>query len=176
MTRIFAWKQCYLFVVTCVSFLLPTQASEVVDPSSKSTAVVLITVLDTNDNSPQFLQNSYHFSIREDLALPGYIVTDRFNVQDEDIYVSARMRKYIKQEAIILSEKLFIERQMKHVVKKNRNQAGNIMPAVCRPQFHCPCFLRLMSQLTYKCLCNFLFLFWRILYFCPVIQWIQMLQ
>ena len=95
-----------------------TQASEVVDPSSKSTAVVLITVLDTNDNSPQFLENSYHFSIREDLALPGYIVTDRFNVQDEDIYVSARMRKYIKQEAIILSEKLFIERQMKHVVKK----------------------------------------------------------
>ena len=105
--------------MTCVPFLLPTQASEVVDPSSKSTAVVLITVLDTNDNSPQFLQNSYHFSIREDLALPGYIVTDRFNVQDEDIYVSARMRKYIKQEAIILSEKLFIERQMKHVVKKN---------------------------------------------------------
>lgn len=80
------------------------QASEVVDPSSNSTAVVLITVLDTNDNSPQFLQNSYYFKIREDLALPGYIVTDRFNVQDKDIYVSTRMRKCIKQEAIKLSE------------------------------------------------------------------------
>ena len=71
------------------------QASEVVDPASNSTAVVLITVLDANDNSPKFLQNSYHFNIREDLALPGYIVTDRFNVQDEDVYVSPRMRKCI---------------------------------------------------------------------------------
>ena len=33
-----------------------------------------------------------------------------------------------------------------------------------------------MSQLTFKCLYNFLFRFWRILYFCLVIQWIQMLQ
>ena len=121
MTRIFAWKQSYLFVVTCVPFLLPTQASEVVDPSSKSTAVVLITVLDTNDNSPQFLQSSYHFNIREDLALPGYIITDRFNVQEEDIYVSARVRKYIKQEAIKLSENLFIEMQMEHMVKETQS-------------------------------------------------------
>lgn len=78
--------------MTWLSFFLTTQASEVVDPSSNSTAVVLITVLDANDNSPQFLQNSYHFNIREDLALSGYIVTDRFNVQDKDIYVSTRMR------------------------------------------------------------------------------------
>lgn len=111
-----AW-QSYLLTVTWLPFLLITQASEVVDPSSNSTAVVLITVLDTNDNSPQFLQNSYHFNIREDLALPGYIVTDRFNVQDEDIYVSTRMRKCTKQEAIKLSETLFIERHVKHIVK-----------------------------------------------------------
>lgn len=65
------------------------QASEIVDPSSNSIAVVLITVLDTNDNSPQFLQDHYYYKIREDLALPGYIVTDQFNVQDKDIYVSA---------------------------------------------------------------------------------------
>ena len=70
-----------------------SKASEVVDPSSNSTAVVLITVLDTNDNSPQFLQNSYHFTIREDLALPGYIVTDQLNVQDKDIYVSSILCK-----------------------------------------------------------------------------------
>lgn len=79
--------------------------------------MVLITVLDTNDNSPKFLQNSYHFNIREDLALPGYIVTDRFNVQDDDIYVSTRMRKYINQEDVKLSEKLFITRHVKHMVK-----------------------------------------------------------
>ena len=88
-----------------------------VDPASNSTAVVLITVLDTNDNSPKFLQNSYHFSIREDLALPGYIVTDRFNAQDEDIYVSLRMRKCIKQEAVKLSEKPFVERHVRDMVK-----------------------------------------------------------
>ena len=98
------------------------QASEVVDPASNSTAVVLITVLDTNDNSPKFLQNSYHFNIREDLALPGYIVTDRFNVQDEDIYVSLRMRKCIKQEAVKLSEKLFSERHVKHMIKTQSNE------------------------------------------------------
>ena len=68
------------------------QASEVVDPSSKSTAVVLITVLDTNDNSPQFLQSGYHFKIREDLAEPGYIVTDQLNVQDKDINVSTTVK------------------------------------------------------------------------------------
>lgn len=79
--------------------------------------MVLITVLDTNDNSPKFLQNSYHFNIREDLALPGYIVTDRFNVQDDDIYVSTRMRKCIDQEDVKLSEKLFITRHVKHMVK-----------------------------------------------------------
>lgn len=79
--------------------------------------MVLITVLDTNDNSPKFLQNSYHFNIREDLALPGYIVTDRFNVQDDDIYVSTHMRKYINQEDVKLSEKLFITRHVKHMVK-----------------------------------------------------------
>ena len=88
-----------------------------VDPASNSTAVVLITVLDTNDNSPKFLQNSYHFSIREDLALPGYIVTDRFNVQDEDIYVSLRMWKCIKQ-GVKLSEKPFVERHVRDMVKK----------------------------------------------------------
>ena len=48
-----------------------------------------------------------------------YIVTDRFNVQDKDIYVSTRMMKCIKKEVMKLSEKLFIERQMKHMVKKN---------------------------------------------------------
>lgn len=79
--------------------------------------MVLITVLDTNDNSPKFLQNSYHFNIREDLALPGYIVTDRFNVQDDDIYVSTLMRKCIDQEDVKLSEKLFITRHVKHMVK-----------------------------------------------------------
>lgn len=79
--------------------------------------MVLITVLDTNDNSPKFLQNSYHFNIREDLALPGYIVTDRFNVQDDDIYVSTRMRKCIDQEIVKLSEKLVIKRHVKHMVK-----------------------------------------------------------
>ena len=69
-------------------FPLTVQASEVVDPSSNSTAVVLITVLDTNDNSPKFLQDRYNFKIREDLARPGYMVTDQLNVQDKDIYVS----------------------------------------------------------------------------------------
>lgn len=79
--------------------------------------MVLITVLDTNDNSPNFLQNSYHFNIREDLALPGYIVTDRFNVQDDDIYVSTRMRKCINQEDVKLSGKRVIKRHVKHMVK-----------------------------------------------------------
>ena len=59
-----------------------------VDPSSNSAAVLLITVLDKNDNPPKFLQNSYHFKIREDVALPGYIVTDQLNVQDKDKNVS----------------------------------------------------------------------------------------
>ena len=66
------------------------QASEVVDPSSNSTAVVLITVLDKNDNPPTFLKDSYRFAIREDLALPGYMVTDQLNVQDKDINVSTK--------------------------------------------------------------------------------------
>ena len=68
--------------------MLLIQASEVVDPSSNSAAVVLITVLDTNDNAPKFLQSSYHFKIREDVAAPGYIVTDQLNVQDKDVNVS----------------------------------------------------------------------------------------
>ena len=63
-----------------------------VHPSSNSTAVVLITVLDKNDNPPKFLQNSYHFNIREDVALPGYIVTDQLNVQDKDMNVSINNR------------------------------------------------------------------------------------
>lgn len=50
--------------------------------------MVLITVLDTNDNPPKFLQSTYNFKIREDLAAPGYIVTDQLNVQDKDINVS----------------------------------------------------------------------------------------
>ena len=41
-----------------------------------------------NDNPPKFLQSSYHFRIREDLALPGYMVTDQLNVQDKDSNVS----------------------------------------------------------------------------------------
>ena len=49
---------------------------------------MLVTVLDKNDNPPQFFQSSYEFKIREDLALPGYIVTDQLNVQDKDINVS----------------------------------------------------------------------------------------
>lgn len=76
-----------------VSFLSIGQASEVGDPTSNSTALVLITVLDTNDNPPEFFQSSYHFSIREDLAEPGYIVTDQLNVQDKDINVSNRRWK-----------------------------------------------------------------------------------
>ena len=72
------------------SFLFIEQTSEVVDPSSNSTAVVLITVLDKNDNPPKFLKDSYHFTIREDLALPGYMVTDQLNVQDKDINVSIK--------------------------------------------------------------------------------------
>lgn len=72
------------------SFLSIGQASEVGDPTSNSTALVLITVLDTNDNPPEFFQSSYHLSIREDLAEPGYIVTDQLNVQDKDINVSNR--------------------------------------------------------------------------------------
>ena len=54
---------------------------------------MLITVLDTNDNPPEFFHSSYHFSIREDLAKPGYIVTDQLNVQDKDINVSTRDEK-----------------------------------------------------------------------------------
>lgn len=129
----FTWKQSCFLIVTWLSFFLTTQASEVVDPSSNSTAVVLITVLDTNDNSPQFLQNSYHFNIREDLALPGYIVTDRFNVQDKDIYVSTRIR----------NKKLFnIKLSKNTLLKDTRNLWEKIkqaMSAAVGPQLHCHC-------------------------------------
>lgn len=75
-------------------FRITVKASEVVDPASNSTAVVLVTVLDTNDNSPQFLQNRYDFNIREDLAQPGYVITNQLNVQDKDIYPQNRRFQY----------------------------------------------------------------------------------
>ncbi|XP_015749275.1 PREDICTED: protocadherin Fat 4-like, partial [Acropora digitifera] len=73
---------------------ITVRASEVGDPTSNSTALVLITVLDTNDNPPEFFHSSYHFSIREDLAKPGYIVTDQLNVQDKDINPQNRRFAY----------------------------------------------------------------------------------
>ena len=80
--------------INCLFFFFSIgQASEVGDPTSNSTALVLITVLDTNDNPPEFFHSSYHFSIREDLAKPGYIVTDQLNVQDKDINVRTRHEK-----------------------------------------------------------------------------------
>ncbi|XP_074606157.1 cadherin-23-like isoform X2 [Acropora palmata] len=75
-------------------FRITVRASEVGDPTSNSTALVLITVLDTNDNPPEFFHSSYHFSIREDLAKPGYIVTDQLNVQDKDINPQNRRFAY----------------------------------------------------------------------------------
>ena len=51
--------------------------------------MVVISVEDQNDNSPQFPQDSYQFRVREDLAMSGYVITDQFNVRDADIYVSA---------------------------------------------------------------------------------------
>ena len=45
---------------------------------------VIINVLDQNDNPPQFPKDTYHFTVREDVAKPGYIVTDQLNVKDGD--------------------------------------------------------------------------------------------
>jgi hypothetical protein len=45
---------------------------------------VLITVIDKNDNPPIFSQNSYSFTLREDLAKPGRMVTDQLIVKDAD--------------------------------------------------------------------------------------------
>ncbi|XP_068705618.1 cadherin-23-like isoform X2 [Montipora foliosa] len=75
-------------------FRVTVRASEVVDPSSNSTAIVLITVLDANNNSPEFLQSSYKFNIREDVAVPGHIVTDQLLVTDKDIYPQNRRFAY----------------------------------------------------------------------------------
>ena len=80
------WRQ-YLFPrggpVHLLTWTLP-QAVEIPDPLFNTTVFVIVTVVDRNDNPPKFPQESYSFSVKEDVARPGYIVTDQLNVRDGD--------------------------------------------------------------------------------------------
>ncbi|EDO30364.1 predicted protein [Nematostella vectensis] len=65
-------------------FRITVKASEVPDPNSNTTVTVVVTVVDVNDNRPAFLQSVYIFDVREDVALPGRVVSDQLQVTDGD--------------------------------------------------------------------------------------------
>lgn len=69
---------------------LTVLASDNGTPSATATTRVLVNVLDSNDNDPQFLKNSYEFSVEENLrrgAIVGII-----QAKDADLDVNAAIR------------------------------------------------------------------------------------
>ena len=74
---------------TTKSYRLTIRAQDSGNPPRENTTTVTVTVVDVNDNNPQFTQNVYQAVVREDVSV-GYSITS-VNARDDDQGDNARI-------------------------------------------------------------------------------------